>query len=42
MTNLSTNHTADSRHLTAEVDERVRVLQDELAAIEEVRGGRTA
>jgi hypothetical protein len=42
MTNLSTNHTADSRHLMAEVDERVRVLQDELAAIEEVRGGRTA
>lgn len=37
LTNLSSNSTADYQHLTAEVDERVRVLQDELAAIEEVR-----
>jgi len=37
LTNLGTNNTADYRHLAAEVDERVRVLQDELSAIEEVR-----
>ena len=38
LANLGTNQTADYRHLAAEVDERMHTLQDELAAIEEVRG----
>jgi hypothetical protein len=37
LTNLSSNNASDYQRLAADVDERVRVLQDELAAIEEVR-----
>jgi hypothetical protein len=33
----STNHVADYSHLSAEVDEEVRVLQDHLEALEEVK-----
>ncbi len=37
LANNSTNQVADYQHLAVDVDERVRALQDELAAIEEVR-----
>jgi hypothetical protein len=37
LANQSTSHVADYQHLASDVDERVRVLRDELAAIEEVR-----
>ena len=33
----STNHVADYSHLSAEVDEEVRMLQDHLEALEEVK-----
>jgi len=37
LTAQSTNHVADYSHLSAEVDEEVRVLQDHLEALEEVK-----
>lgn len=37
LANNSTDQVADYQHLAVDVDERVRALQDELAAIEEVR-----
>jgi hypothetical protein len=37
LANQSTSQVADYQHLAADVDDRVRSLQDELAAIEEVR-----
>jgi hypothetical protein len=37
LANQSTNQVADYQHLAADVDDRVRSLQDELASIEEVR-----
>lgn len=42
LANNNTTQVADYQHLAADVDERVRTLQDELAAIEEVRLGRAA
>jgi hypothetical protein len=40
LTGQSTNHVADYSHLSAEVDEEVRNLQDHLEALEEVKLGR--
>jgi hypothetical protein len=37
LANQSTTQVADYRHLASDVDDRVRALQDELAAIEDVR-----
>ncbi|MBN1994571.1 MAG: pentapeptide repeat-containing protein [Anaerolineae bacterium] len=37
LTGQSTNHVADYGHLSAEVDEEVRILQDQLEALEEVK-----
>jgi hypothetical protein len=40
LTGESTNHVADYSRLSAEVDEEVRMLQDRLEALEEVKLGR--
>jgi hypothetical protein len=40
LTGQSTNHVADYSHLSAEVDEEVRTLQDHLEALEEVKLGK--
>ena len=40
LTGQSTNHVADYSHLSAEVDEEVRNLQDHLEALEEVKLGK--
>ena len=40
LTSQSTNYVADYNHLSAEVDEEVRTLQDHLEALEEVKLGR--
>ncbi len=39
LTNQSTNHVADYSRLSADVDEEVRTLQDQLEALEEVKLG---
>jgi hypothetical protein len=41
LTGQSTNHVADYGRLSANVDEEVRILQDQLEALEEVKLGRS-